>query len=264
MGNSSSSEAKSLMEVVNTSITNISESTTADGYAYSKAANSFKFVNKGNIECEGSLSITQANSSNQKATVSSTMTSQSALETALTTDLTNKVSQLTTQQQEALSTGMNCGKTVSDIETNVTNFVQNNLSKSAASSVKAFVDQLNKGIFINGPGATIKCGQDGITVDQSNISDQVVELVAKSLFTSDIGIAIGTAADNLTEQVTDQKLEGLGGIVKSLMAVLGGGMLGMLLLMMCPAIVLICCICLCCGRKKSAFGKKKNSFIKVL
>ena len=261
MGQSSSSEAKSLMEVVNTTITNISESSTAAGNAVTKNINSLKLTFGPNSDITGcDLNVSQANTSDQKVTVSNIMTSQTDLTTTLSTELTNKVDQLTTQQQEALSLGMNCSNTVSDIQTNVTNFVQNNISKSAASSVKAFVNQLNKGVFeFNGK---YTCGPDGkLNFDQSNITNQIVELVASSLFNSEIGVAIGTAADNSSKQDTDQKLEGLGGVMKSLMALVGGGMIGGLLLMMCPCIVLICCVFLCCrGRgKKGAFGKKKNS-----
>jgi len=254
MGNSSSSNAKAVMDVVNTSIANISTTSSATSNALQTTINDFTIHVGKSINCGYFLS--QGNKGDQVISLSKTCTSLSDLKTTLTNELKTKLSQLTSQQTGALAIGFNCTTEKTDMETHLATFVENNVSSSSVSKIQGIVENYNSGIFEIG---YIDCTLKGsVEVTQENITNQVVSLISKDLFNNATATKIGNALDQSSDQSIKQKLIG---IIDTLAKLFGGAMLATLLFMMCPCITLICICCACCkgrGDKKSSFSNVKK------
>jgi hypothetical protein len=266
MGNSSSSTAKNVSNVVNSSITEISNSTSTSANAITFQGNTFDFINSGKyVNCN--TNVTQVNKGDQKLTVSSTVTNTTKLQDELSTSLSSKVKNLTEQEQGALAIGFNCSNNVSEIEQNVSDYVKKQITNTTTTEVKAFVNQLNKAKFVN-YGEWDCGGSGGTTINQDNVTNQVVSLIAKSLNTSDTATKIANALEASSENVTSQKMTG---IMDSLAGLVGGAALAAVIMAFAPAIIIICLLCCCCmafkkggssapaaapAAAKSAFGKK--------
>jgi len=281
MGNSQSQSVKQTLSVINSAVTNVTTDTKTSGNAITKQFNSYKVTAKGTKGCD--ILITQVNNSNQEIKVSSTVTNLNKLRSQLTSALQSKVKNESESTQGALAFGLNIQDTNQSIDQAISNYVTTNITSSTINSVSGYVSQLNNAeLYLE----DIDCTAGGkIEMSQSNVSKQIVSLIAKSLTENSQATEIANRMEAESEAAQSSKQIG---IIDSLTNLLGGGIFAAILMTLCPCITLICCCLICCGggggssstketiiqapaaavapvtKAAAAFGKKLKKHLKLI
>jgi hypothetical protein len=257
-------------EALTKSITNTSQGVTATIKASQTATIKFNggVILKG---CPNSLNVYQNLKVMQDVKLNLQVKSGNDLKNQVANAVATLQTNDTTQKQGFLTTGSVDSNTSNNISEFIKNVVSNDVWNSTAQSLSSKIEAFQKGtIEIDGP-FTCEDSANSANIVQEAIVEQLVGVIMDSLYSTAVGSTIDNKSDSSQGNKTQQDNSGLGGVLNSLIGLVGGGLLGVFLIAFAPAIIVICLLCCCCmafkkggssapaaapAAAKSAFGKK--------
>jgi hypothetical protein len=206
MGASQSSQISQTTEIINQSMTNLTQNNTNSASAKNANANSFYITigEKGDVDCP--IDFSQSIRAEQKVKVMAKFKNLADLQTQMKAALANTIDQQQELKQQSLATTIGVQNSKQAINQKIQNIVNNSITNSVLNEVNAFLDNVNKGkLEIKGK---YKCTGGKIKIDQNIASEQVAELLADTLMENITSTSADSAASAESKQ--SQKTEQTG------------------------------------------------------
>jgi len=201
MGSSQSSSVKQTVEILNKSMTNLVTKNTNSASAKNSNSNSFRIRigEKGDVQgCN--LDLTQTITASQAVKVMAKFASVADLKSQMKSALQNSVDQSSQSTQAALATSIGVQNSKQEINQKISNIVETNITNETLNQVNGFLTNVNNGVLeIMGKYSCASTGGK-IVINQSIVSNQVVELLSDAM----IGNSVTTAADTATKAESKQ------------------------------------------------------------
>ena len=238
MGSSQSSSVKQTVEVLNKSVTELVTKNTNSSSARNSNSNSFRITigEKGDVQgCN--LSFTQKITASQQVKVMAKFASKADLQTQMKTALKNSVDQSSSSTQGALALSLNVQNSKQEINQKISNIIETRITNETVNEVNGFLDNLNNGeLEIKGKWSCAASG-GAIVINQSIVSDQIVELLSDTMVGNSITTTTDTTASADSKQKTISEQKGLDSIIDSIGGLFTGPMIIIAVVVIVVAII---------------------------
>ena len=260
--NVSKTQATQITNVVNRSMTNMVNKTKNSTGGTSVNANNITvdFVGAEFIGCN--VGITQKINATQNVSAVAKFASTADLQQKLTTAITAEAKQATKQETQALAMGVNASESDTNIENNVSNYIETNITNETLNEVNAYL-AANNSLKISARKMKVDCTKGGsFLVNQEIVTSQTATMLTDAVIGNKLEQATESETDTKTSQETVQKtkglVEGLTGLVSSL------GFMILLPIIICVIVLAIFVVPMFMGGSKdtakTAFGRKGFRF----
>jgi hypothetical protein len=210
MGNVQNTSVKQMVDITNSFITNVSNSTSTDSSAITSNRQTFKILTGEKSDVRGCDT-----SVNQSITTSQQLKTSSKFQTSaeIKNELMNMVDQVASTNQNAvaefLSLSANVQNSSQELQTSIKNSIENNITNESTVACTAIANNLQEGeITILGK---YTCGPSGrIDLTQQLVNDQLAECIS-NVFND--AIADNTIVNQIVQDSTvDQSAKTIGPI----------------------------------------------------